>query len=147
MQNKEFRNLSLYCTPSARTAQLIPVLHTLSLYFKCVPACTAHPQPVLQVYPSLYCTLSACTSSVSQPVLHTLSLYFKCVPACTAHPQLVLHILYTGCGSTLLKGTWYSSSEEVLMYHLLDKERQKVGRCFGQKLDFGHNVINSAKIM
>ena len=77
--------LSLYCTPSARTSDVPqpvlhtlspyftpsactsdvpqPVLHTLSPYFGCASACTAtpsarisHPQPVLRMCLSLYCT-------------------------------------------------------------------------------------------
>ena len=65
---------SLYCTPSACTANHQPVLHALSLYFGCALACTTHRQPLLHII-SLYCISFACTSVVSQPVLHTLSLY------------------------------------------------------------------------
>ena len=41
---------SLLCIPQ-------PALHTRSLYFGCVSACTAHPQPLLWVCLSMYCTV------------------------------------------------------------------------------------------
>ena len=47
---------TLFCCSVSAHSQ--PVLHTLSLYFRCASACTSDvPQPVLQVCLSLYCTI------------------------------------------------------------------------------------------
>ena len=77
---------SLFCVPQRvlHTPHPQRVLHTLSLYFRCASACTAHSQPVFRVCISLYYH--------PQPVLHTLSLYFGCASACTAHPRPVFRV-------------------------------------------------------